>query len=55
MKTGVKTARLKKTLVPADFSDFPRYGSSYAIVVACQSQFDLRVFRVMDQSITRQE
>ena len=52
MKTGVKTARLKKTLVPADF---PHYGSSYAIVVACQSKFDLRVLRVMDKSITRQE
>lgn len=53
MKTGVKTARLKKTLIPADFSDFPDMHD--AIVVARQSQFDLRVLRVMDQSITRQE
>ena len=52
MKTGVKTAHLKRTLVPADF---PHYGSSYAIVVACQSEFDLRVLRVMDQSVMSQE
>ncbi|NIS61521.1 MAG: hypothetical protein GTO13_12705 [Proteobacteria bacterium] len=45
-----KTARRKKTLVPADFLDFPDMHD--AIVVARQSKSDLRVLVVMDLSIT---
>ena len=49
MKTGVKTARLKETLIPADF---PHYGSSYAIALAHQSKSELCFLHVMEQSIT---
>jgi hypothetical protein len=52
MTMGVNTVRLKKALVSSHISDFPQYGSSYAIALTRQPKSELCFPHVMDQNIT---